>query len=144
MSARETPAWLTVMDHTGDAGIQVRAERVENLYARAAWAMFSLISDPDAVELARENLVHAKAPDREALLVRWLSELLFLHETEHLVFGRFDVCEVADTELQAVVWGEPVDPERHVLGMEIKAVTYHGLQVAREGDGWRAQVIFDL
>lgn len=44
----------------------------------------------------------------------------------------------------ATAWAEPVDPKRHELDMEIKAITYHGLKVERDGDGWLAEVIVDI
>ena len=50
----------------------------------------------------------------------------------------------APASIKAVARGEPVDPERHELDMEIKAITYHGLKVERDGDGWLAEVIVDL
>ena len=46
--------------------------------------------------------------------------------------------------MKATARGEPIDPERHELDMEVKAITYHGLKVERDGDGWLAEVIVDL
>jgi SHS2 domain-containing protein len=81
--------------------------------------------------------------DLETLLVSWLQELLYLLDTEDLVFGRFQV-KIHDLSLEATAWGEPFDPSIHTIKTEIKAVTYHQLEVARSELGWQAQVIFDI
>ena len=57
--------------------------------------------------------------------------------------SRFEV-SVGENGLKASAWGEPIDPARHVLSHEVKAITYHGLRVEREGDGWIAEVIVDI
>jgi SHS2 domain-containing protein len=69
--------WLEPLDHTADCGIIVRARDMKELFVRAAWGMFSIITDMEAVKPARSETIVVIAPDREALLVRWLSELNF-------------------------------------------------------------------
>jgi len=138
------PEWLERVDHTADEGIIVRAESIRELLARAAWGMFSILTEMDLVRPLEETAVEIKAWDREELMVRWLSQLNFLHCTRHVVFCRFDVQEPDARHVAASVWGEPIDPARHVIHTEIKAVTFHGLEVVRDGPGWRARVLFDV
>jgi SHS2 domain-containing protein len=88
--------------------------------------------------------VVVEADDRADLMVRWLSELNFLHVTEGWLFCAFDLEERTDRRLVATVRGERIHPGRHVIYTEIKAVTYHGLEIRQDEDGWHAQVIFDL
>ena len=97
----------------------------------------------DSVRLTQSVRVAVEGTDREYLLFDWLRELLFRFDAEHLLLARFDVA-VTDTGLTATAWGEPIDPARHVLSHEIKAITYHGLRVEPEGDGWIAEVIVDI
>ena len=59
------------------------------------------------------------------------------------LFGRFEVI-VGESGLKATAWGEPMDPARHVLSHEVKAITYHGLGVERDGDDWIAEFIVDI
>lgn len=136
--------WLQPLDHTADRGIIVRAGDLRELFARAAWGMFSIITDMDAVKPAQAEAMVVTAPDREALLVRWLSELNFQHATRHQVFSRFDIRELRDDRLVAEVGGEKIVPERHTIHTEIKAVTFHGLRLERVAAGWKAEIIFDL
>lgn len=79
--------------------------------------------------------------DVAQLLVRWLREILYLHDVHGLVYqaARFDRLDTAG--LDASVSGE-VRSDDAVT--ELKAVTYHGLEVAPTADGWRARVIFDI
>jgi SHS2 domain-containing protein len=134
------PPWLTFLDHTADEAVEVRAGSLRELYARAAWAMFLLLADVAAAKPDETVLVDVAAPDREALMVQWLSELNYLHQTRHLVFCSFEVTEVTDTHLVARVGGARGVP----VHKEIKAVTYHALRVAADGGGWHARVLFDV
>ncbi len=138
------PDWLQALDHTADAGIVVTAPDLKELFARAAWGMFTVITDPGLVRAGAPVRVEVEAPDPAALMVRWLSELNYRHITRHEVYGRFNVLDWSETRLVAEVQGEPIDAARHVIYTEIKAVTFHGLKIEPESGGWRAQVIFDL
>jgi SHS2 domain-containing protein len=139
-----TPIWLTHVDHTGDAGISVNAADCRELFARAAWGMFSLITNMEAIRLAEMSRVQIAADDFSALMVKWLSELNYRHVTEHRLFGQFKVVEMDDATLLAEVRGERFDPTRHEIFTEIKAVTFHGLRLEHDDNGWKAQIIFDL
>lgn len=136
--------WLTEIDHTGDLGIEVSADRVEDLFARAAWGMFSLICDISAVETRESRFITVQAADRDALMVTWLSELNFLHTTAMWLFCDFEVSELRDDRLVACAKGEPFDQERHTIYTELKAVTYHGLAIERHHGSLRARIIFDV
>ncbi|HEX9045640.1 MAG TPA: archease [Verrucomicrobiae bacterium] len=143
--AGRAPDWLQAMDHTADCGVIVRARDLKELFARAAWGMFSIITDLNAVKPVQTETLVVTATDREALLVRWLSELNFQHVTRHQLFCRFEVRELRDDRLVAEVSGEAVAPERHTVYTEIKAVTFHGLRLEEvKQEGWRAAIIFDL
>lgn len=139
-----SPPWLTFLDHTADLGLVVTAPDLPTLFARAAWGMFAVITDVATVRAEGRLRVVVEAEDRAALLVRWLSELNFLHVTRHWLLSRFEIGEFSDTRLVAEVAGEPIDRSRHVIHTEIKAVTFHGLSIDPAADGWRAQIIFDL
>jgi SHS2 domain-containing protein len=77
-------------------------------------------------------------------LVDWLGELLYLHEVDHLLFREFSIETVGEQGLKAVVRGEPFQEGIHSIKTEIKAVTYHQIQIKEREGGWKAQVIFDL
>jgi SHS2 domain-containing protein len=94
-------------------GIVVHAEDLKELFARAAWGMFSVITDVNAVKPAEKTRISVEASDRHALMVNWLSELNYRHVTEHRLFCRFDVSTVTEQRLEAEVHGEKTDHERN-------------------------------
>ncbi|MGD0626223.1 MAG: archease [Thermodesulfobacteriota bacterium] len=131
-------------DHTADLGVRVFGQTCEEVFANAAYALFDLLTDLNHV---RENLsydLRVEAADREELLVRWLSELLFLCESRGYLFKNFSFSHLDQTSLQAEARGETFEPSRHEFKMEIKAVTYHQVELKEKDGKWEARVIFDI
>lgn len=139
-----SPSWLHEIDHTGDIGIEISAPNLGQLFTRAAWGMFSVLTDPATVDPKQAHAITVEGTDRDDLMVQWLSELNFLHVTQHVLFSKFTIDELEDTRLVATAWGEPTDPKRHTVYTEIKAITYHQLEIRETGDGWHVQIIFDM
>jgi SHS2 domain-containing protein len=130
-----------VLEHTAETGIAAYGRDLPEIFANAARGMFALMTEPSAVRPVGEYEVRLEASDLEALMVDWLTQLLFLHETEEVYFCEFDV-EVSDHRLRAKVRGEKVDSKRHRPKLAVKAVTYHQLEVRPE-EGF-AKVILDV
>ena len=131
-------------DHTADIGLVARGATLEDLFVNAARGMFHLLAGDVAVRPSRRLEVEVTAPDREALLVAWLNELLFQCSTKRLVLSRFEVRDLTDERLRAAVAGQPVADLGVPLETELKAATYHGLRIAQTPDGWEAEVLFDV
>lgn len=106
--------------------------------------MMSIMLDLQAVRPERRVKVEARGGDHQSLLVAWLSEILYQVESEGWAFGAFRVSRLTGTEIEGWGEGEPLDPDRHAVGMEIKAPTYHMLELEEEDGRWTAQVIFDV
>lgn len=136
--------WYKHIDHTGDIGIVVKGGSITELFEHAARAMFEVIADLKDVQPKDEEQVQVEAEDLEALLVRWLSELNFRHITQEKLFCRFSIQKMHDRFLSATIWGEPVDPAKHTIYTEIKAVTFHGLYIKQLDEWFEAQIIFDM
>jgi SHS2 domain-containing protein len=133
-----------VFDHTADVGIVAHASTLPELFEAAAEGMFSLIVDGASVENRAWVERTVEAADPEGLLVAWLSDLLTLQAAQGFVPKVFVVDDISGNRLRATVHGEPVDPDRHKFRLDVKAVTYHQLEVAPEDGGWRARVILDV
>ena len=131
------------IDHTADVGILVNAPTVEVLFEAAALALTELITSVDGLTPRIKRRFRLQEEEIETLFVSWLQELLYILDTEGLIFGRFRV-NMQGFRLEATAWGEPFDPEVHPVKTEIKAVTYHQLEVAEIDGGWEARVIVDL
>jgi len=131
------------IDHTADIGIRVQAPALEDLFETAGLAFTELVTSADSLDCRVERRFKLEEDDIETLLVSWLQELIYLLDTEDLVFGRFQV-KLQDFSLEASAWGDVFDPDIHTMKTEIKAVTYHQLEVTKSDLGWQAQVIFDI
>ncbi len=141
---------LTWLDHTADAGLEIRAPDFSGLLEGCAEALYDLVCDRAGVaELLGLRMRLPPAPPEERLRY-WLEELIFLAHGEALLLHRFQVRpaggESADesTELTAEMYGEPADPVRHELYHEVKALTYHRYEVRRKAGLWTARFVFDL
>lgn len=133
-----------VFEHTADLGLRIRAPDLDTLFAEAAQALFAtLVEDLGSIANRESVHLHLQATDHAYLLFDWLNELLYRFETQHLLFGKFEV-HVHDGKLEGTAWGEPLDRSRHAMDHEVKAITYHGLKVERTPDGWLAEVIVDI
>jgi SHS2 domain-containing protein len=132
------------IDHTADVGYRLFAPSLSELFVIAGRALFDAITELDSIRPEFERKIAVEAGDVEALLVAWLSELNFRCITELELFCEFDIEAISPTTVRATVRGEKIDPARHVIQTEIKAVTYHELFVRESEGGWEAQVILDV
>jgi SHS2 domain-containing protein len=133
-----------LFEHTADLGLRAAAPDLDALFAEMATALLAaMVENPDAVRPEAAATIEIAGADREYLLFDWLKELLYRFDADHLLYSRFEVRVGADG-LTATVRGEPLDPARHLLNHEVKAITYHGLTVEQVATGWRAEVIVDI
>lgn len=131
-------------EHTADLGLRILAADLNQLFAEAGECLMSaIVDDPGAIRDTDEFSVAIEGTDRAYLLFDWLKELLLRFDRDGMLFARFDV-NVRDGGLSARVAGERLDPARHGLLREVKAITYHDLIVEETADGWLAEVIVDI
>jgi SHS2 domain-containing protein len=133
-----------VLEHPADIGIEAHGPTMADAFEAAAAGFLSLVVDPATVSAAVTKQITLAGDDDAHLLVRWLSELLFLFDGEHFVTHQAHVHSIAGNELRATVTGEMLDPARHTLRMDVKAVTYHRLSVGCSGGSCAVRVFFDI
>jgi len=134
-----------IIDHTADVGIRVTSPSLEGLFVEAAGAMFDMmVEQRRALIPSIEVPVQILAPTLDELMVRWLSELLYVFETRRLVFTNFWIDELGEGRLVGSAKGLKFDSARHAQKLAIKAVTYHRIRVERFERGWMAEVVFDI
>ena len=131
-----------LIDHTADVGVKAYGSSVSEAFSHAAKAMFDIMTDNSYIDDVGEFNIELDAPDLEQLLVDWLSELLYIHDVDGLVFSRFEI-SLNNTHLSAKAFGESFNTNKHKIGMEIKAVTYHMLTVQDKPPVF-VQVLFDI
>ncbi|MBA7700314.1 Protein archease [subsurface metagenome] len=132
------------INHTADLGIRVRGLSLKELFENAARAMFDLIVDLDTVETRDQMAIEIKGGELEELLADWLRDLLYRYNGDKYLLKEFKIEKISPRGLKARVRGEKLDMSRHTLKREIKAVTYHGLEIRKLNHEWQAQIIFDI
>lgn len=123
------------LEHTADAYIAAYGKSLAEAFENAALAMFETMAYTERVKDLEEESVEVEGDDEEALLYSWLEELLLKFEIEGKLYSRFKVDEIRTSPegyvLEARIWGEPYDRERHGSKTDVKAVTYHRMEILR-------------
>ena len=133
-----------VFEHTADIGLHAYGETLPELFCNAARGMESLLVVPEQVRVVASREVTVKGHDPVSLLIAWLNELIFLFDTEYLLFRDFEIATLTDTSLTGIARGEHYDDQRHELSSAIKAATWHEAAVMQNNAGYKARIIFDL
>ncbi|MCK4601901.1 MAG: archease, partial [Phycisphaerae bacterium] len=131
-------------DHPADVGLAAKADTLGELFEALAEGLAEVICPRRQVARAETRWVSAAAEDLEALAVDFLSEVMAAIQEDHFMVTAVQVEEISDRAVTVALTGEPYDPARHEIKIEVKAVTYHQLLVAREDGGWAGRVILDL
>ncbi len=127
------------IEHTADWAFRAYGRDLKELFENAAHAVFALEGvEPGELKLTRE--VEVTGIDYESLLVNWLSELLYLQETQHETYFDFSIATLGPTHLRGTIRGAPSGP----LNKFVKAITYHDLKIEQTADWWRATVVVDV
>lgn len=136
---------FTILEHTADVGLQIEGGDEEELFVNAGKGFFSLLTPLEQIRPLHEVRLQAEGLDPEELLVSWLGELLYQFSAKGWLFCDFVIEELSEESVEAIARGEPFEEGRHDLSTEIKAVTYHNLElVCLDDERWQARVFFDL
>lgn len=133
-----------LIDHTADFGIHVYGSDSKDLFANAAWALFDIITEIDQLAGLDSCHIEISGDDWSDLMVNWLREILYLWNGKERLVKKVWIQSLSETELAATAEFDPFNPHRHIIKTEIKAVTYHQIQVKSGPLGWEARIIFDI
>lgn len=136
------------LEHTADAYIAARGSTLEEAFGNAALGMFEVMTDTSQVAARVKEDVRVKARDEQALLYRWLEALLVKFSVKNRLYSKFDVRSIRRAprglSLEAVVWGEKYDPSKHPSKTDVKAVTYHRMEIRKDREGFTVKFILDI
>ena len=119
---------FAIIEHPSDVGIEAYGRSMEEAFQNAARGLLSLIVNPATVGATEARRIELTAGNREELLVKWLTELLYLYDGRQFVAKEFEVAFAGAGTLRATVRGETLSTHHEML-MDVKAVTYHQLAV---------------
>ena len=128
------------LDHPGDLKLRAWGRNLEELFANAATGMMIFLFGSDVADAPpyRTETIEMEARDREALLVDWLSELLYRATSGYHAYRGFRIHELTETKLRATVTAVAAKAVE-----DIKAVTHHELSVREREGRWEATIVFD-
>ncbi|OAG27812.1 archease [Thermodesulfatator autotrophicus] len=131
-------------EHGADIGVRGIGRTLEEAFINAAKALFSLVViNLEEVKPKKEVSFELSAETLEDLFIEWLNRLLTEAGMENLVFCEFH-CEIKDLKLKGQAKGEPINENRHELGVEVKGATYTMLKVEKINGLWLAQCVVDV
>jgi tRNA nucleotidyltransferase (CCA-adding enzyme) len=147
---RENQAERSVMPHRwehfahdADIGVRGIGDTLAEAFAAVGEAVTGAIVDPGAVRAATAVAIRCSGADQEDLLYAWINALVFEMAIQRMLFARFEV-SIDGLELDAVAWGETIDPERHEPAVEVKGATMTALRVRPQAGEWVAECIIDV
>jgi SHS2 domain-containing protein len=130
------------ISHTADIKIRVRAPTLEALFSDTFNALMQVMYGTDRKGgIIKE--IQVESSDNESLLLDFLSEVLFVSEVKSIVFFNARI-SIHGSRLTAELSGEPFDPERHSGGSEVKGISYSGLSITNDANGYMLDIIFDV
>jgi len=130
-----------------DIAFDAYGKTLNDLFQHCAEAIFTMMVDLKTVQPVVEREIHLRADSLENLLYDFLSELVYLKDTELLLFKTVKVTLGKDSKghtLAAELRGETIDREKHKLGNDIKAITMHQFSITKEKTGYKARVVVDI
>lgn len=128
---------------TADIGFKAHGKDINEAFENAGLAIFNIISDTSGINPVKEIGFEIVSEDDVSLLYDYLEELLFFHETEFMLFSEFHVQITEGFHLKAIIKGEEINWDRHVRKTEIKAITFHEMDV-KKSETTEVQAIVDL
>ena len=130
-----------------DVAFRAVGDTPPELFQAAALATAEVMVNPRGINVENQRRIKLRAENLTELLFEWLAELIYIKDVEHLIFRQFDIAVAEAAEgysLTATLGGEKIDPERHELGQDVKAVTYHLFEIKEVKGRYEAVVVLDI
>jgi len=133
---------------TADVAFEAWGDTPEDMFAAAADATLNvMVEELSSISEHETRRLHIRSDSIEMLLFHLLQELIYYKDAEQLLLRVRDVKIESDGEglaLNAEAYGEQLNPEKHELIVDVKAVTMHQFEVRKTPEGWWARVILDI
>ena len=136
-----------LLDHTADIRLLVWGKTRKELFSNAVAAMFDVMVDiPENENIIplEEKTVKINGNNLEDTLINFLREALYLFNGQGWLVKGCISLELDKKNIVARFHGEPYNRQKNPLKTEIKAVTYHGLNINKSIKSWQAKVVFDV
>jgi SHS2 domain-containing protein len=131
---------------TADVAIEARGDTLEELFTASAMATFEVMADISSIQPKIKKTLHLENSEIDGLLFDWLAELIYLKDSEFMLFGKYDLKITKNTnyQLDAEILGEEINQSKHDLRCDVKAITFHLFEVYEKDDKWISRFILDI
>ena len=131
-------------DVEADVGVEAWAPTLAEAFGQAALGVLALAIAPAGVVETELREVRAQGDSTEDLLVSWINECLYVHEIEGFAVRRVEVTTRAANLVHGLLYGEPIDANRHRLGTVVKAATAHQLEIREDPGRVLVRLVVDV
>jgi SHS2 domain-containing protein len=140
------PYELSDKHTTGDAGITASGKTLGELFEHSAYGLMEIMVDPAGLNDSNELRISLEDDDIEQLYYSWLSDLIYYKDTDGFLAKKCDVKIFQNNKykLEAVLYGDKINPARHLLKIDVKGVTLYRFKIEKTGNLWKSEVVFDL
>ncbi len=133
---------------TAELAFEAHGRSLNEVFTNSALAVTETMVHAAAVQQKMHKVIKLQNKELKALLIDFLNEIIYYKDAEQIFLSKFDI-EIKEKEnglwlLTAKIGGEPLDYKRHQLRADVKAATYHMLELKKEKNGWLARVVLDV
>jgi len=131
---------------TADVAIESRGETLEELFTASAMATFEVMADTSSIHPEIKKTLHLEHSEIDGLLFDWLAEIIYLKDSESMLFGKYDlkITKNMNYQLDAEILGEEINQSKHDLRCDVKAITLHLFEVYEKDGKWISRFILDI
>ena len=135
------------LEHGGEEGILGEGKTLESAFSEGAKAMFAVMIDIKKVNTNKSIKIFCESNNKESLFIEFLNELLAQKDILNMMFSKFKINIKEDNKsfkLYGKAYGEEFNEEKHKPKVEVKAATYSGLKIWKDGGNYKARCIIDV
>jgi SHS2 domain-containing protein len=130
---------------TADVAFIAYGKNLDELFSNSALAMFEVMVDTKKIKSLVSKKIAVNGNDLQSLMFNWLNELLVYVDGEGLAFSKFSVkIDEKNMKLEAKCEGEKINPKKHEIKTAVKSATYHKMEIKKDKEIWKCQVIVDI
>ena len=134
-------------DHVADIVVVAYGDSLEEAFENAALALFEVMTDTSTVEPRRKDVFEVEGFDELSLLYSWIESFIIAFDVDLKLYSTFKIEKIEKTQdgfkLRGNAWGETFNPTKHPSRSEVKAITYHEMEILRQ-NGIQLRFILDL
>ena len=135
------------LDHTADVMFEAYGKNLNEVFENAALAVFDVQCDLKKIKQKIKQKIKLKNENAEDMLFDFLEQLVYLKDAKYILFGNFkvEIKKIRDNySLDAAAYGEKINPGKHELKTDVKAIPLHEFFLKKTKNGWKCRVLLDI